>query len=229
MSLTQNSPSISTNEGAPERRISDGKYGVETQRLLPGTQRYEAFLAARYDYMKDRGWITGELSDEDVYDLNFETIQLGAYTPDGKLVNGMRLTPIEHYQQSMSWEMIAHTPIADQVEATGIFDHEQPIWDLTRLVAGEARGRASFEAIPKLFGQGLRECQRRGDEDPLWIFLLDEAMERWLQRQQVAVTQLGRARINGDAHESVFGYVEPAQVAALRKTHAFAYRAMGED
>lgn len=192
------------------------------------SDRHFEWLTTRHEFMKKKHWITGEHDDIDAYDVDPATLQLGAYSPRGGLVMGMRLTPVEDYRTSLSWAMVDTTPLGHQVAMNDDAFSGRQVWDLTRLVPGDAAGiRSTFEAVPRLFGEALRECQRRGDHDPLWVFLLDPSMERWLQRQEVAVSVVGRETINGDQEESVFAYIQPAAIAALQ-AHGFAHRAMGE-
>ncbi len=187
------------------------------------------WVAARHDFMRKRGWKTGEVDDFDPYDSRPDTKHFTVRNKDDQLAFGMRLTPAQTFDETMSWDMVKDTPIAQQVEEQGGVDAER-IWDLTRLVPGPGAGvRTSFVAIPMLFGEGLRYCKSQGDADPTWVFVLDEKMEQWLQRQKVEVNVLGRSKINGDPVESLFASIRPLRIAEQGHKHDFAVRAMGGD
>ncbi len=198
--------------------------------IQPHSPRFEKWIEARHNFMLERGWVTGPEDDFDGYDLDQQTEHLGVYEGD-QLVYGMRLTPVDGFEQSLSWNMVENSSIQQQIQEKAFLNSTHQVWDLTRLVPGEAASiRASYSAIPKLFGEGLRHCITEGDENPLWIFVLDEGMKKWLLRQGVDITILGEGQVNGDTVNSSFGYFEPAKLAALQDVHPFAKQAMaGED
>ena len=202
-----------------------------TVKLRPGTKQFDNWMQARHDFVVEKGWKpkTGDVDDFDLYDGNADTAQFGVYDQAERLVYGMRLTPIEGFEQTLSWEMVENSSIQDQVNEAALLDPSHQVWDLTRLVPGEAASlRASYQTIPKLFGDGLRCCASQGDEDPLWVFVLDSPMSRWLLKQGVEIIKLGEGAVNGDAVTSTFGCFRPAELA-VDPTSDFAYRAMNED
>ena len=198
--------------------------------LRSGTKRFDDWMTARQKFVTERGWKpkTGNTDDFDLYDGNVETAQFGIYDQSDRLTHGMRLTPIRGFDQSLSWEMIENSSIQQQVLDTGLLDRTHQVWDLTRLVPGEAASmEGSYDTIPKLFGEGLRYCAAQGDETPQWIFVLDSFMSNWLRRQGVNFVTLGEGRINDDKALSIFGSFNPSELAA-DPTSDFARRAMGE-
>jgi len=202
-----------------------------TLQLRPGTLRFDEWMQARQEFVLEKGWKpkTGNETDYDLYDYDPETAQFGIYDQSDRLTHGMRLTPIQGFEQSLSWEMIENSSIQQQVSEGGLLNPSHQVWDLTRLVPGEAASmEGSLETIPKLFGEGLRYCAGQGDEDPQWIFVLDSFMGRWLQRQGVGFIKLGEGVVNDDARASTFGCFSPAELAA-DPTSDFARRAMKLD
>ena len=213
----------------PERGDISALY--RTMQLSPGTLRFDSWMKARHDFVLEKGWKpkTGIEDDFDQYDSNIETAQFGVYDQSDRLMHGMRLTPIQGLEQTLSWDMVQNSTIQDQVKNSGLLDAPYQVWDLTRLVPGEAASMgASYETIPKLFGDGLRYCVAQGEEDPLWVFVLDKFMARWLERQGVDILKLGEGKVNDDAHVSTFGCFRPAELAADSRSD-FAQRAMQMD
>jgi len=213
----------------PER--GDVLAPYHTVKLRQGTKRFDDWMQARHGFVLEKGWTpkTGIDDDVDLYDGNSETAQFGVYNQADQLTHGMRLTPIQGFEHTLSWEMIENSSIQGQVQEAGLLNPSHQVWDLTRLVPGEAASReGSYETIPKLFGDGLRYCASQGDEDPQWIFVLDKFMSLWLQRQGVDIVKLGEGKVNGDAVVSTFGSFRPAALA-MDLTSDFARRAMKED
>lgn len=202
-----------------------------TERLRQGTRQFDEWMEARHKFVIEKGWKpkTGDVDDFDTYDHNPCTAQFGVYDQSHKLVHGMRLTPIDGFEQSLSWEMVEGSSIHEQVKELAMLDPSHQVWDLTRLVSGEAASmRSSYKTIPKLFGDGLRYCAAQGDEDPLWLFVLDAPMHRWLSRQGVDIITLAEGNVDGDADVSTFGCFSPAKLA-IDQSNDFARRAMNED
>jgi len=102
-------------------------------------------------------------SDEDLYDLDPATLQLITLDNQKEIIAGMRLTPRESIQETLSWTMLPG--ITDQ-QARGI---DGPVWDLTRLVPGDIDKRAAMPAFAELFGAALAQTQSV-DANPRWIF-----------------------------------------------------------
>lgn len=205
-----------------------------TARLLsPEEPLFAEWLLARQKLVEDKGWNTPS-GEYDRYDDNLRTKHLVLYDDTERLIFGMRLTPVESYNQTLSWEMVRPSNVHAQVELNGLIDPGQPVWDLTRLTPGkDVPYRLSSEAIPRLFGEGLRQCIVEGDDDPTWIFTLDEKMAHWLKRQEVNFIELVEAILPGDTDVSIFGSIKPAHLAELAsrphdgsKASDFAHRAM---
>jgi len=199
-------------------------------RLRYGTKRFDDWMTARHNFVLEKGWKpkTGNVDDFDLYDGNPDTAQFGIYDHSDRLTHGMRLTPIKGFENSLSWEMLENSSIQQQVLETGLLNSDHQVWDLTRLVPGEAANmEVSYETIPRLFGEGLRHCTSQGDENPQWIFVLDSFMSTWLRRQGVSFMVLGEGRIGDDKAASIFGSFNPAELATDPNSD-FARRAMEE-
>lgn len=196
--------------------------------VLPDTIQFDEWLEARRRFMIKKGWKTGEV-DLDEYDARDNTEHLVLYDNNEKIVLGMRITPVNSYKESLSWEMVAGTSIESQVLSSGAIDEGQFVWDITRLVPGDnGPSRESLDAMPKLFGEGLRYCQMQGDDDPTWIFVMDSPLVRWLAREGVSIDALGQATLEGDRVPSVFGAYKPAELAARWRENSFADRAKAD-
>jgi hypothetical protein len=210
-----------------------GGLNLFSKLLHPDDPQFAEWLLARQELMDDKGW-RAPGGEYDRYDDNLRTKHLVLYDESGKLTFGMRLTPMESYNQTLSWEMVRPSTVHAQVELGGRIDPSQSVWDLTRLTPGhDVPYRVRLNAIPRLFGEGLRECIANGDPDPTWVFTLDEAMTRWLASQDVDFTILGGAVLPGDTKMSRFGYIKPLHLAELAdvpydgsKASSFAHRAM---
>lgn len=213
-----------------------GKVALHPRLLTPDDPRFADWLVARQQLMDSKGWKSsgGEL---DSYDANPETRQIVMYDDTDSLVFGMRLTPVESYDETLSWDMVRYSSIHQQAREADLLEPGRRVWDLTRLASGpEVPYRLRLLAIPRLFGEGLRQCAASGDANPVWVFALDEVMATWLDRQGVEFSTLGVDTIAGDSGESTFGFIEPARLAELAerpedgtKASNFAHRAMEGD
>ncbi len=202
-----------------EVKIPQSEQGLfvrERRFLQPHDEQFEEWLTIRHEFMARKGWRTPEAGEWDEYDETPETAHVVLYGEGGRLLFGMRLTPIDSVDASMSWRMVADSNIHEQVT-----EHERTLaplpveglWDLTRLVPGEhIRSEESHEAIPRLFHEGLMHCQKQGDANPAWVFALDKVTHRWLTSQGVAVSILGRDHVGADKQETLFGLVYPAEI-----------------
>ena len=222
MTISELSP---TQHPAQERL----KGRLVTRHLRPGNEAFLEWMISRQDYVEKRGWKDMSHGDYDRYDEMIETDQLAIYDADVNLLYGMRLTPIGAIQDALSWEMIQHSTM-DQKNILNKWQFsQQGIWDLTRLIPGGSTSfRTAFEAIPLLFGEGLRSCQARGDADPVWLFVMDSKLRQWLEKQGVNIQVLEEGFINGDEAPSTLGFFQPARLAALGEHHSFSARAMKE-
>lgn len=194
--------------------------------LRTDDDRFGEWLDTRHDFMLKRGWMRAE-GDWDQYDEYPLTEQIVLYDEFGKLTFGMRLTPVSDFHQSLSWEMVQGSPIHEQVERNEALLSGEGLWDLTRLVPGDGISRqVSAEAIPRLFGEGLRICQERGDSNPAWIFALDQPTKKWLNSEGVEIIELGEAVLQGDRRPTIFGVVRPAEIATTATASEFTKRSM---
>lgn len=205
------------------------QHGVTVNHLRPGSEAFFEWMASRQHYVEQRGWKDMSNGDFDRYDELPETDHMAIYDSEEQLLYGMRLSPVESIESSLSWEMTQHSTMdRERILADWQFN-DRTVWDLTRLIPGEsATFRTAYEAIPLLFGEGLRSCQAKGDLDPVWLFVIDSKFRQWLEKQGVALQVLDEGFINGDDTPSTLGYFQPAQLAALGEHHGFSARAMRE-
>lgn len=202
---------------------------LSTSHLHPSNVQFFDWMEARANFMSQKGWVDVSSGDFDRYDDDMRTDHVMVSDERGELLYGMRLTPVESLEESLSWEMIDHSTM-DKAAMQKAWPFEgREVWDLTRLVPLKRSAVVvANAAIPALFGEGLRECVRKGDADPVWLFVMDSKFRHWLEKQGVFIEELGAGRINGDEDESTIGYFEPAKLAALGYQHSFSYWAMGD-
>lgn len=196
----------------------DGEPGEKETRYLkkrfltPTDERFEEWLKVRHDFMVRKGWRDPAVSDFDIYDEDPLTAHIALYDEQDKLTFGMRLTPADSLEATLSWEMTAQSPIHAQVNVDALRGSGL-VWDLTRLVPGNDVSRAESAAIiPRLFHEGMVYNQQQGDENPQWVFALDPVTHRWLESQNVPITILGRGKIGADMHDTILGLTQPAVI-----------------
>lgn len=197
------------------------------QSVKPGSDAFIEWTQARLNYMKKRRWISQDAEDDlDFYDATSSTEHILAYDDRGQMLIGMRLTPVDSIEQSMSWGMVRETEIGDEVRQNGGLA-TGAVWDLTRLVPGPHphRERNAARDIPALFDEGLKYCRTLGDNNPTWVFVLDALTEKWLRGQDVRVEYLAQPqKINGDKVASVLATIQPAVISSQGEKHDFARR-----
>lgn len=181
---------------------------THVKRVHPGDAQFESWLAARHQFMQQMGW---ELPNEyDRYDDNPKTAHIVVNDNEGRLIVGMRLTPIDHYQEGLSWDMLARAPhMREEVIGSGELDVALPIWDLTKLVQGETKvtTELSQQAIAELFGEGLKASGTSQGEESMWMFAITKPLFRWLSMSGLQLHALSQDRISPhDKSSSIFGY-----------------------
>ncbi len=105
--------------------------------------------------------------DSDLYDADPATLQLLLLNSSGNISAGMRLTPCLSIQDTLSWTMLQG--ITDEHAR----DIDGPVWDLTRLVPGDAMDKSDIlPAFAELFGAALAQTQTQGGnvDNPRWVF-----------------------------------------------------------
>lgn len=203
---------------APERENQLAEGLIHVRRTSPGDAYFDYWLEQRHNYMRKMGWKLDK--EHDHYDDNPKTTNILISDDEDKLIVGMRLTPVENYQQSLSWEMLKTAPqMRQEVIDSGNLDLTAPVWDLTKLVQGDTRfsSEISQEAIGRLFGEGLQDSRVTGSDEPTWIFAITKPLFRILSSSGMHLRALSQDRINpNDRTESVFGYVRT--IEDLRKS-----------
>jgi hypothetical protein len=191
---------------------------IYIRRTHPGDPYFDYWLDQRHKYMQRMGW---ELEAEhDRYDDDPKTTNILITDDRDRLIVGMRLTPVDDYKESLSWEMLKMAPqMQQEVTESGRLDSEKMVWDLTKLVQGDTKfdPELSREAIGRLFGEGLQDSRRPGADEPVWVFAITKPLFRLLSANGMHLRALSQGRINSDDRtESVFGYVHT--IEDLRKS-----------
>jgi N-acyl-L-homoserine lactone synthetase len=181
---------------------------THVKRVRPDDAQFEPWLAARHQFMQQMGW---ELSNEyDRYDDNPKTAHIVVNDNEGRLIVGMRLTPIDHYQEGLSWDMLAKAPhMRQEVIRSGDLDVALPLWDLTKLIQGETRvtSELSQQAIAELFAEGLKVSGAAQGQEAMWMFAITTPLFRLLSMEGLQLHALSQDRISPhDKSSSIFGY-----------------------
>lgn len=122
----------------------------------------------------EKKWRTAEQqkNDDDEYDLDPLTLQFLLQDSKGAVTAGMRLTPRNSIEETLSWSMLPHIGEEARQVVSG------PVWDLTRLVTTEERipdGIDRMNACAELFAAGFAQIYKEtGDDNPAWIFAIDK-------------------------------------------------------
>lgn len=189
------------------------KSPTHLRRVHPGDAHFEEWLKARHQFMQRMGW---QLNNEyDQYDDNPKTAHITVNDDEGRLITGMRLTPIDDYQHGLSWSMLERAPdMRDDVIKSRELDVPLQVWDLTKLIQGETNvsSEVSQQAIARLFGEGLRISGANSVEEAMWVFAITTPLFRWLSMNGLQLHALAQARIApNDKSSSIFGYARTIQ------------------
>ncbi len=185
---------------------------------------FSEWLAARHDFMVQRGWRRDDMTEWDAYDANPHTGHI-VIQRNNELVYGMRLTPVVSTSQSLSWRMVEQSAMQATIDPERVDVLGDSVWDLTRLVPGKgAQLHDGAAIIPLLFQEGFKYCQQVGSDDPTWVFALDGPMHTWLTKHGVAIEVLGRDKVGADKNETLFGLVRPSEVDDSSSASTFVQR-----
>ncbi|TAL14723.1 hypothetical protein EPN95_01900 [Patescibacteria group bacterium] len=202
----------------PENETKPTEGHIRVHHTSPGDSDFTYWLDQRHKYMQKMGWNLE--SEYDHYDDDPATKSILISDDKDKLIVGMRLTPINGYQSSLSWDMLKTAPhMQQEVVDSGSLDTESPVWDLTKLIQGDTRfsPELSQEAIGRLFGEGLQDSRVAGLDEPTWVFAITKPLFRLLSANGMHLRALSEGRISPDDRtESVFGYVRT--IEDLRKS-----------
>jgi N-acyl-L-homoserine lactone synthetase len=186
---------------------------IRSKLVRPGDPGFESWIKQRRLFTGRMGWQLD--SEHDHYDNNPLTHHVLVNDEYDALIVGMRLTPVETYEQGLSWQMLAPVPeMQDEVKAQSELDATQPVWDVTKLIKGTAifSSEISHLAIGQLFGEGLRLSREQSVSDPTWVFVITTSLYKWLSSNGVRLHGLSEGRIQPtDRTTSIFGYVHTTQ------------------
>jgi hypothetical protein len=198
----------------PEMKEKETSSRVELRLIDPSdTEAFQDWLELRKQFVDAQGWLEGAESDFDRYDADPRTLHIVTMR-EGKIVSGLRLTPFDRPQDSLSWSML--TPEMKQ-EATMKLPIDEKIggWDLTRLVVGEGIGemRELVQSFMEMLGAGYALTRKAEDDlDPRWFFVTYQPFFMFFARQGIEFTALAKGQISeSDAYECVFSYANPAE------------------
>lgn len=182
--MTLISPETLTQPTTREHNLIVGDFAS-----LP-TELQEQWATLRRDFMdREMNWHVE--TDYDAYDADPATLQLLLQDGNGDITAGMRLTPRASIQETLSWSMIPYLPDGAAADVAG------PVWDLTRLVPGSAKGRRErMAAFAELFGAGLAN-NLAGEADPQWVFATYPAFASAFSKYGIEFTPIVGTERNG--------------------------------
>lgn len=183
------------------------------------SETFEEWLNLRKRFVDAQGWLEGNNSDYDRDDADPKTLHI-VKKREGKIVSGMRLTPFERPQDSLSWSMLTDE-MKQEASTKFPINGRWNGWDLTRLVVGEGIGEMKelVESFMEMMGAGYA-LTNKVEDDPQWLFVTYQPVFMFFARQGVEFTALARGQISeSDPHECVLSYVNTdARVEWLSNT-----------
>lgn len=150
----------------------------------------QEWLELREKKVIELGWRTPEQqqNDDDDYDADPSTAQFIFKNQAGEVTGGMRLTPRESIDQTLSWSMLASVPETAKQTVTG------PVWDLTRLIISDERipnPMDRLSACAELFGAGFAYIkQLTGEDNPAWVFTVGRDFFKSFKRFGIEFTEI---------------------------------------
>jgi N-acyl-L-homoserine lactone synthetase len=180
------------------------------ERVTPEDPLFTEWLLARQMFMERQGWTSG--NDMDAYDLNPQTIQLLNMNA-GVIESGLRLTPHQTIEDTMSWSWLPDE--LKERALPNLPDAPHGVWDLTRLVPGDATPDRAAASLVELFGAGYELTKQEGN-DPRWIFATTQPFLRYFQQQGIEFTPIVKGKFSAnDKFNSVLCYADPAHKTTL--------------
>ena len=196
----------------PEMKEKETSSRMELRLIDPSDgEAFQDWLELRKQFVDAQGWLEGAESDFDRYDADHRTLHI-VTTREGKIVDGLRLTPFDQLQDSLSWSML--TPEMRQ-EAESKLPAGEKIggWDLTRLVVGDGVGEMKelVQSFMEMLGAGYALTSKIED-NPRWFFVTYQPFFMFFARQGIEFTALAKGQISeGDPYECVLSYADPAE------------------
>lgn len=205
---------------------SDGVSIYNPSSLTKSTlELHEQYLGIRHEFSKIFDWPSKDMdSDKDRYDDNTQTsyvvISFGESGQHESVFDcGMRLTPIETLEESLSWEMLTNNPqIIDNVSIDAKSEVDRLVaqgnaWDLTRLVANpelKTDTESRMQSFIKMFAAGIHASEVKGASEPVWMFTTTKSLWHFLNRLGIEPKVVAQGKISPDDKDtSLFGYITP--------------------
>lgn len=180
----------------------------------------QEWLELRQEKVLELGWRTPEQQqhDDDDYDADPSTAQFIFKNQAGEVTGGMRLTPRESIDQTLSWSMLKDLPESAKTAVEG------PVWDLTRLIVSDERIPNPIDrlnACAELFGAGFAHIkQLTGEENPTWVFAVERNFLNSFKRYGIEFTEIeGTEQPNG----SLLCYAYPKERTQFLYDHQAEY------
>lgn len=196
-------------------------------------QLLEAFTQLRTDYVLQENWpIHHSGVDFDEYDVRLDTEYVVA-SAGNQVVAGMRLTPVDSIEESMSYDMWNYAgdresfliQFRNSMNQINIGKNEQ-LWDITRLVT-EANILATRSSKKKVESRaGLLKILaaaatiKKDNKDTVWVFTTTQKMRHFMDRNSFKVSVIASGVISEtDGYESSLCLIRPHEVIAHIKRH----------
>ncbi len=200
---------------------------------------YANYLQLRREFVIGMRWFNSREDDTDEYDnIDAQTryfIKLAqekaGLDAEVKMTCGMRLTPVDAVEHSLSWSMLNESmkitvqkEQADSLQILQTAAEEGRLWDQTRLVHpldGSVSSREIIEGMMYLMGAGISETNHtEADESTYWFFTTTTKMKDLLTKLGIQTHVLVSGRIDvHDNDESHFCYVNtPEALTTLQQS-----------
>jgi N-acyl-L-homoserine lactone synthetase len=196
-------------------------------------QLMEGFTQLRTDYVLQESWpIHHSGIDYDEYDGRLDT-QYVVASVGNQVVAGMRLTPIDTIESSMSYDMWNNAGDKENfllqfntsMSNINFSEHEQ-LWDVTRLVT-EANILATQSSKKKAESRaGLLKILAAAatistdSKESVWVFTTTQKMRQFMDRNSFKVSVIASGTISeSDGYESSLCIIRPHEVIAHLKRH----------
>lgn len=172
---------------------------------------FQNWLDLRKQFVDAQGWLEGSESDYDRYDADLRTLHIVTMR-EGKIVSGLRLTPFDRPQDSLSWSMLTDEMKQEALAKLPI-EGKWSGWDLTRLVVGEGIGEVKeiVQSFMEMLGAGYA-LTNKVDDNPQWLFVTYQPFFKFFARQGIGFSPLAKGKISErDNYECVLSYAKPAE------------------
>lgn len=205
--------------------------GYSQLHIDPEHPLFGKFLDARGDFVKWKGWKAPESGEDDWdrFDDDLDTAHFVSVDKHGDIIAGLRLTPVDSIEESLSWTMLTDEMRAAALASGNVPDTEdQIVWDMTRLISGKKRlgprllsenirkqytKIRKIEQIARLYGEGYSWTVYSREQPPVWIFATEESYADVMEKYGAPITRIVSGRVDPeDDQDVVFGYIEPVEL-----------------